>query len=103
MARGSSNKNVAGNSYDRRRRRAWIMETFGNGKTVPCFHCGRRLRSRFEVDRYPICGHAGGRYTRDNIVPSCGKCNVGRCGNQHRACRGGSGHDGLRSNGRDRR
>lgn len=68
-----------GNTHDRRVRRHWIMSPAagfgGTGKTVPCFHCGSRLRKRIEIDRYPICGHNGGRYTRDNIVPACKRCN----------------------------
>jgi hypothetical protein len=50
----------------------------GNGRTVPCFHCGRRLRKP-QIDRYPICGHDGGSYRRGNIVPSCKRCNSRRC------------------------
>lgn len=67
-----------GNTHDRRVRRDWIMSPAagfgGNGRTVPCFHCGARLRKP-EIDRFPLCGHSGGRYVRDNIVPSCMRCN----------------------------
>ena len=73
---------VRGSSEDRRRRREWMLSPEagfgGNGKTVPCNWCGRRLR-KFDIDRSPICGHDGGRYTRDNIVPSCRSCNINRC------------------------
>jgi hypothetical protein len=88
MPRGTSNGNARGSSHDRRVRRAWLMKTFGNGRTVKCFWCPKQMRSRFEVDRYPLCGHSGGGYGRNNIVPACSKCNGGRCGNQHRPCRG---------------
>lgn len=74
-----ASRNIRGNSRDRARRREWLMKQFGNGKTIPCFHCGKRMRTRWEVDRYPICGHEGGRYVRGNIVPSCIKCNNRRC------------------------
>jgi hypothetical protein len=70
-----------GNTHDRRVRRDWLLSAQagfgGNGRTVPCFHCGKKLRKP-TVDRFPICGHDGGRYTRDNIVPACTRCNFGR-------------------------
>lgn len=48
--------------------------------TVPCAWCGRTLTyTTLEVDRWPRCGHAGGRYTRDNVIPSCSRCNKKRC------------------------
>lgn len=79
-----------GNSYRRRARREWIMSAAagfgGNGRTVPCYHCGARLRKP-EIDRFPLCGHGGGRYVRSNIVPSCGPCNRRRCGSSAAPCR----------------
>lgn len=73
-----------GSAASRRVRRAWLLSSTsghgGNGKSVPCAHCGVRLTKRaFEVDRFPVCGHDGGSYRRDNIVPSCRYCNVNRC------------------------
>jgi hypothetical protein len=82
MTPRSHHVDFRGNTHDRRLRRDWLLRTFGNGKTVCCFHCGRRMRTAFEVDRWPLCGHKGGRYVRGNIVPSCRKCN-----RNHR-CRG---------------
>ena len=91
----SSNSNERGSSYDRRRRRAWLVETFGlrnaRGRIawVVCHHCGRRMRASagvWEVDRFPVCGHAGGSYRRGNIVISCPDCNK-RCASSHSACR----------------
>jgi hypothetical protein len=76
---------LRGNSRDRRARREYLLRTFGNGRSTLCYWCSRRLR-RPEVDRYPICGHAGGRYTRDNIVPACKKCNAGRCSRKNKEC-----------------
>ena len=66
----------------------------GNGRTVRCYHgCGTLLTaSSLEVDRFPVCGHDGGRYTRDNIVPACRSCNLFRCD----GCRGArAANDGL--------
>jgi hypothetical protein len=82
-----------GNNVDRARRRAWLWDRFSSpsGKTILCFHCGKRIRSKecrpnkrgrllsgFVVDRSPLCGHDGGTYRRDNIVPSCVRCNAKR-------------------------
>ena len=67
----AASRNVRGSSPDRRRRREWIVDNFGisgvDGRKliVPCFHCGKRMRVKYhawEVDRYPLCGHDGGRY-----------------------------------------
>lgn len=84
--RGTSNSNSRGSSYQRRQRRAFLVEKFGSktGKTIRCFHCKKRMHvnarvRRWEVDRFPVCGHAGGTYARDNIVPACPKCNGTRC------------------------
>ena len=81
MPHRSHHYDPRGNTHDRRVRREWIMSPAagfgGNGRTVPCYHCGSRLRKP-TIDRYPICGHAGGRYVRGNIVPSCGRCNFRR-------------------------
>lgn len=88
-------RNIRGSSYRRRRRREWMIEKFGipnkaGKKTrVRCHHCGCIMyaaASSWQVDRYPTCGHMGGRYILGNIVVSCGPCNTARCGNQHREC-----------------
>jgi hypothetical protein len=88
-ARRENARRSNGNSYDRRARRRFLISKFASasGKTIPCFHCGKRMRTAcgshglgaFDVDRFPVCGHAGGTYRRDNIVPACATCNRGRC------------------------
>lgn len=74
MARAGGDKR--GSSADRRRRREWMLETFGNGVTAPCFwECGREVdESTVEADRII----PGGSYRRDNIVPACRPCNLAR-------------------------
>lgn len=66
-----------GNPEDRRRRRQWLLEEFGNGVTAPCaFGCGTILTEEtMSVDRYPIPGAFGGTYARGNIRPACVPCN----------------------------
>lgn len=84
-----------GSAANRRARRAWLLSPVsgfgGDGKTVPCFHCGEPLGAlAFEVDRFPVCGHMGGSYRRDNVVPSCRFCNTNRCD----TCKGGAAVNG---------
>lgn len=74
--RGTSNQNARGSSRDRRRRRQWLLDTFGNGVTCPCHFCGELVDdSTITVDRI-VPGADGGRYTRDNIRPACSGCNT---------------------------
>lgn len=57
-----------GNSKDRAARKIWMLATFGNGKTVPCVHCGETLTyTTVQADRIV----PGGSYRRSNIQPSC--------------------------------
>ena len=73
--RGTTNRNDRGSSYDRARRRSWLLNTFGNGHTAPCYRCGLALtNSTITVDRI-MPGCKGGTYRRDNIRPACALCN----------------------------
>lgn len=71
-----------GSSVDRRRRRVWLLKTFGDGKRAPCRWCGAKLDVHtITADRYPLAGIDGGTYRHGNIVPACATCNgqgVGR-------------------------
>ena len=87
MSRKAGDWRPIGNTHDRRVREEWMIKTFGstNGLWVFCHHCARRFKARtklgrrWEIDRFPVCGHNGGRYVRGNIVVSCKKCNGSRC------------------------
>lgn len=76
-SRGTTNQNARGSSSDRRKRKQWLLDTFGDGQTALCsFECGAVLDFEcITVDRYPISGMDGGRYVRGNIRPACGECN----------------------------
>lgn len=64
-----------GSSADRRRRKQWLLASFGDGRSCLCAHCNRRLTFRtVEADRIL----AGGSYAHHNIQPSCRRCNVRR-------------------------
>lgn len=75
--RGTTNTNVRGSAEARRARKVWLLEKFGDGVTALCsFGCGTALTfETITVDRYPVPGCHGGRYTRGNIRPACGPCN----------------------------
>lgn len=88
----ANHANGRGNAADRARRKRWLLSPasghHGNGWSVPCHHCGRALITEtLEVDRYPLCGHAGGNYRRGNIVPACADCNRTRCSRRGAPCR----------------
>jgi hypothetical protein len=73
--RGTSNRNDRGSAATRRRRKWWLLETFGDGVKAPCYRCEVMLDFvTLTVDRItPGC--RGGRYVRGNIRPACGRCN----------------------------
>lgn len=75
--RGTSNTNSRGSSKDRKARKLWLLKEFGDGEEAPCsFGCGTMVTyTTITVDRYPVPGILGGKYTRDNIRPACGFCN----------------------------
>lgn len=68
-----------GNTQSRRRRKLWLLRTFGDGDTCRCFWCPEMLTyATVEADRHPIQGKDGGSYRRGNIVPACRRDNAGR-------------------------
>lgn len=55
-----------------------MLSHFGNGTTCPCAHCATELAyEQLEADRII----PGGSYRRDNVQPSCRRCNARRCNN----------------------
>lgn len=79
-ARGTSNGNSRGGSADRRRRKLWLLEEFGDGSQAACsFGCGTTVTMEtITVDRFPVPGCQGGTYARGNIRPACRGCNSSR-------------------------
>lgn len=76
-----TNGDCRGSAEDRRRRKQWLLDTFGDGETCACVHCGGTLDfESLTVDRI-VPGNLGGRYTRDNIQPSCLADNIARADN----------------------
>lgn len=72
-ARGTTNRNQRGSSADRRRRKQWLLDTFGDGFTCLCSFQDCIEVLIFEtitVDRIQL-GMDGGTYRRNNIRPAC--------------------------------
>ena len=74
------NGNHRGSSYDRARRKAWLLSPEagwgGDGETVPCWTCGV-LCGPDDVELFAdrIVPHInGGTYRRDNLAPHCDTC-----------------------------
>lgn len=99
-SRGTSNGNASGSSYDRARRRAWLVDVFGwrlpdGTGVVCCYRCEVPLLEHDDpeapgqsltVDRI-VPGALGGRYVQGNIRPACAPCNTetgGRLGAEQR-------------------
>ena len=94
--RGTTNGNARGSSYERRRRRAWIMENWASDFPgfVRCYRCGVLLYNPAEpptddygsavvvlgnahpltIDRI-VPGCQGGTDRRNNTRPACARCN----------------------------
>lgn len=76
--RGTTNRNDRGSAAERRARKQWLVNTYGDGRVVACSFpgCSRLLTvETVTVDRFPIPGCRGGTYRRGNIRPACGPCN----------------------------
>ncbi|ATN94049.1 HNH endonuclease [Mycobacterium phage Kumao] len=72
--RGHRNTNERGGSKQRRARKQWLLDTFGDGTQAPCSDCGELVDFHtIFVDRI-IPAHLGGTYRRDNIRPHCRTC-----------------------------
>jgi 5-methylcytosine-specific restriction endonuclease McrA len=73
--RGASNSNTRGSSYERRRRKQWLLDEFGDGVTTTCYRCLIVLTfETITVDKI-IPQVEGGTYRRSNIRPACGPSN----------------------------
>lgn len=90
VRRGTSNSNVRGSSYQRRARKLWLLQEFGDGHRAPCYmfvSCGQWLTfETITVDRIKM-GCEGGTYQRDNIRPACAFHNSstgGKAGNRRK-------------------
>ncbi|SII88849.1 Uncharacterised protein [Mycobacteroides abscessus subsp. abscessus] len=75
VRRGTTNRNDRGSAEGRRRRRQWLLDTFGDGTTCRCSTCPTVLDfDSITVDRHPVAGVDGGTYRRGNIRPQCAPC-----------------------------
>lgn len=61
-----------GNAKDRKARKIFLLNKFGNGEFAPCVHCGEQLTfETLQADRII----PGGSYRRANVQPSCARDN----------------------------
>lgn len=81
QAQASTKPYLRGSVHDRRRRRAHVVKAFSVAGELRCFFCAQRLYlDKFDVVRFPKCGHKNGRFTNDNVAPACGTCSrAGAC------------------------
>lgn len=73
--RGTSNRNDRGNSADRRRLTAWMVETFGNDGVMTCYRCAVPLLAEDLTKDRIVPGRDGGKYVKGNVRPCCAPCN----------------------------
>ena len=79
MCRRCGEPDRRGRARDRRARKLWLLDKFGNGVECPCTWCGTTLTfATLQQDRIV----PGGPYRRDNLVPACGNCNIARTGDR---------------------
>lgn len=79
----SSSYDPRGNSKDRNRRADKLVtdpKWKGNGKSVPCVHCGKLVYKNPPKDRPDLKLqqdriNPGGSYAYPNVQPSCPDCN----------------------------
>lgn len=88
MARSTTNRNARGGSKDRRVRKQWLLDTFGDGVKADCVFCGEPQDVNTVSPDRIIPGCEGGTYRRGNIRPACVPCQSstgGKLGAQRRA------------------
>lgn len=74
--RGTTNRDVRGNSKNRAARRQWLVNVYGNGEKVLCYRCREPLTVDTVTSDRIVPGVAGGTYRRENIRPACLGCNA---------------------------
>jgi hypothetical protein len=74
MSKGRRNSNERGNASNRRARKLWLLNEFGDGVKAPCWECGTLVDfDTMIVDRITP-GEQGGTYRRNNIRVHCVGC-----------------------------
>ncbi len=61
---------------ERKKARKFLVGKYVKDDLFDCFFCHKTFEVKeMTIDRWPRCGHRGGRYTEDNVVPACITCN----------------------------
>lgn len=64
------------NGKYKRKLKKWVLQTYGDGESVPCFLCRKQLNFHtMTLDRIRP-GALGGTYCQKNVRPACRKCNM---------------------------
>ena len=75
QASNRAGDDLRGSSGSRSDRTQKLLAEFGDGVTCPCVWCGCPLTAATLSQDKIYTLHEGGRYTMDNLLPSCLQCN----------------------------
>ena len=96
-ARGTSNSDSRGSSYQRRKRRQAVLDRDGNGTWALCVTCPTPVdMETMRLDRV-IPGFLGGTYALDNVRPQCERCSEYQGGKLRAYLRGCISYEELRA------
>jgi len=96
-ARGTSNSDARGSSYQRRKRRQAVLDRDGNGAWALCITCPTAVdMETMRLDRI-LPGFLGGTYALDNVRPQCERCSERQGGYLRAYLRGCITYDELRA------
>jgi hypothetical protein len=74
VQKSSRVRDLRGSNSDRRRRKLWLLATYGDGELTTCFRCDVPLDyETVTADRITPGAYAG-RYVRANLRPACKPC-----------------------------
>jgi len=69
-----------GSAVARRKRKQWLLDTFGWGSGVKCWYCPKVLTLKTVTQDRIV---PGGPYRRSNLLPACLDCNIERSNRCH--------------------
>lgn len=67
-------RDLRGSNADRRARKLWLLQTYGDGELTVCFRCNVPLDYETVTADRIIPGARGGTYERGNLRPACQPC-----------------------------
>ncbi len=67
-------RDLRGSNSDRRARKLWLLEKFGDGALTTCYRCAVPLDYETVTADRILPGAYGGTYERCNLRPACQPC-----------------------------